>query len=201
VFQGGAARGGPFRDRVVGIVKVAEHPRFPDTGLDTGGLLSSGYPVGAEITLVHTGTLVPKVVAEELLAALDIVVGDGIARIVGASHRARSAAHAECFVHHHNAVVQLIGGAGWTDRHARRVRAMIAQPREKAPRDSLRGANLFVVHIGAPLVVPYCGLVFHCAGGHAGVAADASIEIDDHGIARHATPPLSLTFATRMVNS
>ncbi len=57
------------------------------------------------------------------------------------------------------------------------------------------------VHIGAPSVAPYWGLVLHGAGGHTGVAAHAGIQVYYHGIVGHAAPPRASSLLTRIVNS
>ena len=172
--------------RIIGVVEIAEHPRGTDAGLDTGRLASLLDQMIAEGTLVHAGAGAPIVRTVELASLAHVAPRDRNARMIGTGHGAGAAAHAQILIDEDDAVGLLLGRAGRTDGHAGRVVTVIAQPREETPLHVRADADLLVVHIGAPLVlVPDRGLVLHRAGGHAGVAADAGVEVDDHCIVSH----------------
>ena len=117
-----------------------------------------------------------------------------LTRAIGTGPGAEAAADAVAFVHQNDAVIgPLVAGAGRADGDAGRVLAMQARFREM--HDLRRGVGLLhlegvdavqerpdrirAVRVGVRQRLAIAARVPFLAGDHAGVAADAGVEVDD----------------------
>ncbi|EGQ62216.1 hypothetical protein GGI1_11588 [Acidithiobacillus sp. GGI-221] len=156
-------------------------------GFHAGGLQALLQAVVAEVAFIDAGHgTFEKVLAVIAQSLVDIVAVGRVASIVGAGHGTGLATHADVGVDADDAVGLLPGGASRADAHTGRVVAMVTELGKKLAEELIPDFNFFVVHIGAVFFrIPHGRLVFHGASGHTGIAADAGIQIDEHGIFGH----------------
>jgi hypothetical protein len=149
--------------------------------------------MGAEGTFIHAGRTAVMEGAIKLFANLDVFISDFQTGIIRTCHGTIATSHTQFIVHHHDAIVQLMGGTRGADTHARRVIAVVAQTWQEATADFTTWlAENHVMYIGAPPVFPNGCLIFDRAGGHTRIAAYASIEVNDHCImlTHNRSPPV-----------
>ena len=192
------------RDVAVFVGVVAEMNRAGDTrgragrrrcGINAGsqaGRKSGIEAVGAEGTFV--GNTEPFVMGAGALRrgfsgpviALAFV-GD-IARLIRTGDHTSCAADAEVVVHRHQAIGAPFGRPGRAHGNARRLLAMLT-PRDHEQALHIGKGSQFDIQNRAPLHTRR-RRVLVLAGGHAGLATNAAVEIDHHPPSGHWRCPL-----------
>ena len=197
-----------FRHIAVGVVDIAEGQRLRDAGIDAGrcclgirarhqtGLDARIYAIDAKgAFLCHAQA--GGIFAHRLVTHLSLAVIGGprlvhaVARIIGAGHRAIGAADADVVIDGDNPVGALFRGRRGADIKAGRFVAMHAADRHECAAHIGECAGLEIQHL-APHHARGGGILV-LAGGGAGLAADATVEIGNNGIAGHFRPPSGVT--------